>query len=78
MKSDSNAFLQSFEWRRLRMLVLKRDGARCACCGATTAGGRRMNVDHIKRARHIRSSRLILRTVRCCVTNAITARAIGT
>jgi hypothetical protein len=44
----SDAFLESYEWRRVRMVVLKRDGARCACCGATPADGVRMNVDHIK------------------------------
>lgn len=44
----SDAFLQSFEWRRIRMVVLKRDGAKCRCCGATPATGAVMNVDHIK------------------------------
>lgn len=44
----SDSFLESYEWRRVRMVVLKRDGARCACCGATPADGVRMNVDHIK------------------------------
>ena len=44
----TDAFLESYEWRRVRMVVLKRDGARCACCGATPADGLRMHVDHIK------------------------------
>lgn len=48
----SDAFLESYEWRRVRMEVLKRDGARCACCGATPADGVRMHVDHIKPRRH--------------------------
>lgn len=43
-----NDFLLSYEWRRLRMTILKRDGAKCACCGATPKDGVRMNVDHIK------------------------------
>lgn len=43
-----DSFLASYEWRRVRMLVLKRDSAKCACCGATPADGVRMNVDHIK------------------------------
>jgi hypothetical protein len=43
-----DAFLESYEWRRVRMIVLKRDGARCSCCGATPADGLRMHVDHIK------------------------------
>lgn len=46
-------FLQSFEWRRVRMMVLERDGARCHCCGRTAADGVKINVDHIKsRKRH--------------------------
>lgn len=43
-----DAFLESFEWRKIRMQVLIRDGARCACCGATRQDGRQMHVDHIK------------------------------
>jgi len=43
-----DAFLQSVEWRRVRMLVLERDGARCACCGRTASDGLVINVDHIK------------------------------
>jgi len=45
---NSDAFLLSYEWRRVRMEVLKRDGARCACCGATPQDGLRTHVDHIK------------------------------
>ena len=41
-------FLQTYEWRRLRMEALKKYGARCQCCGATPATGAVMNVDHIK------------------------------
>lgn len=41
-------FLQTYEWRRLRMAALKLHGARCQCCGATPATGAVMNVDHIK------------------------------
>ena len=44
----SKAFLESFEWRRLRMEVLKKYGPRCMCCGATPKDGAVMNVDHIK------------------------------
>lgn len=44
----TDTFLQSYEWRRLRMVVLTKRGARCECCGATPADGVRMNVDHIK------------------------------
>jgi 5-methylcytosine-specific restriction endonuclease McrA len=41
-------FLSSFEWRKLRMVVLTHYGARCQCCGATPDDGVVMNVDHIK------------------------------
>ncbi len=44
----SDEFLRSFEWRRLRMDVLQRRGARCECCGRTAKDGVRINVDHIK------------------------------
>jgi 5-methylcytosine-specific restriction endonuclease McrA len=44
----SDAFLESYEWRRVRMQALKRYGPRCQCCGATPADGAVMNVDHIK------------------------------
>jgi hypothetical protein len=45
-------FLESYEWRRLRMQVLTKRGARCECCGATPRDGVRMNVDHIKPRRY--------------------------
>lgn len=47
-----DAFLLSYEWRQVRMQALKRDGARCCCCGATPADGRVMHVDHIKPRKH--------------------------
>jgi hypothetical protein len=46
-KSD-DSFLQTFEWRRVRMVALKKYGARCQCCGASPSTGAVMNVDHIK------------------------------
>ena len=45
---NGDAFLKSFEWRRVRMMALKKYGARCQCCGATPADGLMMHVDHIK------------------------------
>jgi 5-methylcytosine-specific restriction endonuclease McrA len=45
-------FLQSYEWRKLRMEALKKYGAKCQCCGATPATGAVMNVDHIKPRKH--------------------------
>lgn len=45
----SDDFLQSYEWRRLRIEVIKEQGARCQCCGATPAtDGIVIHVDHIK------------------------------
>ncbi len=48
---NSVEFLQSYEWRRLRMEVIKKYGARCQCCGATPNDGITINVDHIKSRR---------------------------
>lgn len=45
---SSDGFLSSYEWRRVRMVALKKYGARCQCCGATPGTGAVMNVDHIK------------------------------
>lgn len=42
------AFLETYQWRRLRMKVLVARGARCECCGATPKDGIRVHVDHIK------------------------------
>lgn len=47
-KVNSDKFLESYEWRRVRMEALKKYGARCQCCGASPADGAVMNVDHIK------------------------------
>lgn len=44
----SEAFLESFEWRSLRMMALKKHGATCLCCGASPSTGAVMHVDHIK------------------------------
>lgn len=44
----TDAFLATFEWRRVRMMALKKYGPVCQCCGATPANGAVMNVDHIK------------------------------
>jgi 5-methylcytosine-specific restriction endonuclease McrA len=48
LRVSSDAFLQTFEWRKLRMEALKKYGPRCMCCGATPQTGAVMNVDHIK------------------------------
>lgn len=44
----TDAFLQSYEWRRVRMLAIKKYGAQCQCCGASPKTGAVINVDHIK------------------------------
>lgn len=41
-------FLDTRAWRTLRYRVLKEQGARCQCCGATPKSGAQMNIDHIK------------------------------
>ena len=48
----SSDFLETYEWRRLRMEALKKYGRRCMCCGATPESGAVMNVDHIKPRLH--------------------------
>lgn len=46
---EGDDFLSSYEWRRLRMQVIKERGRRCECCGASPADGKTViNVDHIK------------------------------
>jgi hypothetical protein len=44
----TDAFLSSYEWRRVRMEALKKYGPVCQCCGASPATGAVINVDHIK------------------------------
>lgn len=44
----SDEFLESFEWRRIRMSALKKYGNRCQCCGDSPSNGAIMNVDHIQ------------------------------
>lgn len=43
-----DAFLSSYEWRKIRLVILKKYGRKCQCCGATPTSGAIMNVDHIK------------------------------
>lgn len=45
---NSPQFLMSFEWRVLRLKVIKKYGAVCQCCGASPSTGAVINVDHIK------------------------------
>ena len=41
-------FLETYEWRKVRMEALVKYGPKCMCCGATPATGAVINVDHIK------------------------------
>lgn len=44
----STEFLMTYEWRRVRMMALKKYGTVCQCCGAGREQGAVINVDHIK------------------------------
>ncbi len=46
VKSDE--FLTSWEWTKLRYIVIQKYGRKCLCCGLTPADGIKINVDHIK------------------------------
>jgi uncharacterized protein YdaU (DUF1376 family) len=45
---NKKGFLQSYEWRVVRMKALLKYGAKCMACGATAESGSVINVDHIK------------------------------
>lgn len=47
---QSDEFLKSYEWRKLRLIVLKNCGRRCGCCGAIPSPDNQvvLHVDHIK------------------------------
>jgi 5-methylcytosine-specific restriction endonuclease McrA len=47
-KYKGDDFLNSYEWRVLRMRIIVKYGAKCQCCGATPKDGIVINVDHIK------------------------------
>lgn len=44
----SDAFLESYEWKRLRYEVLKKHDGLCEVCGRGKPHGQVLNVDHIK------------------------------
>lgn len=44
----SDGFLQSFEWRSVRMMALKKYSPVCMCCGASPQTGAVLHVDHVK------------------------------
>lgn len=45
---QTDKFLESFEWRRLRYEALKKNDGRCELCGRNKHDGIILNVDHIK------------------------------
>jgi len=47
-KRAKTDFLNTYQWRKLRMEALLKYGPKCMCCGATPKTGAAMNVDHIK------------------------------
>ena len=47
-RCDAKAFYRSYEWRKLRLEIIKRDGPYCLCCGQGVEHGVVLNVDHIK------------------------------
>lgn len=42
------SFYSSWEWKKVRMQALQRDGHKCGSCGASPKDGIRIVVDHIK------------------------------
>lgn len=47
-RRDKGAEFDPTIWRRIRLLALKRDGARCVGCGRGSVDGVTLEVDHIK------------------------------
>lgn len=47
----SNAFLESYEWRKVRYYALKQNNGCCEVCGRSKQHGIVLNVDHIKSRR---------------------------
>ena len=45
---QTDGFLKSADWRRLRYLALKQADGRCTACGASAKDGVSLHVDHIK------------------------------
>lgn len=70
-REATDAFLQSYEWRRVRMQAIKKYGNRCQCCGASPATGAVINVDHIKPRKLFPDLALSLENLQvlCCECN---------
>lgn len=46
-KDDYNEYMQSYEWRKKRLRVIKRDGKRCRLCGVCGTE-RTLHVHHLQ------------------------------
>lgn len=46
--AKTDDFLKSYEWRKVRMQAIIKNGNRCQCCGASPDSGAVINVDHIQ------------------------------
>lgn len=46
--SQTKEFLESYEWKKLRLEALLKHGRKCQCCGTSPETGAVLNVDHIK------------------------------
>lgn len=46
--ANSDKFIHSKAWKRLRIQALNKHGRKCQCCGASPAAGAILNVDHIR------------------------------
>lgn len=55
---QTKRFYRSYEWKKLRYQILKRDNRTCLLCGATAGNGVVLNVDHIKPLKKFWSLRL--------------------
>lgn len=55
---NTKQFYNSYEWRKLRYTILKRDNQTCQACGAKASNGAVLHVDHIKPLRKYWSLRL--------------------
>lgn len=44
----SREFLDSWDWKKLRVQAFSLYGNKCQCCGATPRDGAKLHVDHIK------------------------------
>ena len=74
----SREFLNTYEWRKVRMEALVKHGNKCMCCNRTPEGEYYTCVDHIKpRKTHTLILHLTLTTSRYFAMYAITEKETG-